>query len=525
MFDGDRLGGGRGFQARGTLRWRPTPELDVRLIVGHSYTRAEPAVVRYAQTPFSPLPTGPLVRPGTATPTLALPDAELRAIQKDYRFALNRPNFSRFTDTSFVLDATYSLGSVDLVSITGYNRVRNVGASDSDGLARTDREGFNTGRIPGNYFSQELRAQSSGTGSLQWILGAYYSSAIQGIDFNITNLQLSVADRRTTRTVDEQDVRSYAGFVDATWRITPELALIGGIRYTRETKDFELDSRISNFDTGVTIGVPIRYRPDQAVFKDTSFRAKATYEPTPDVLFYLSYSTGFKSGGFSAFTADPPFGSEELRSAEAGVKASLLDRRATVALAAYTNRYDNLQVRVGVPAGGVRVTNAADSKIEGFELEGTLRPIRDLNLAANVTYTHARFTSFPLARNLLDQGPFDAAGARLPRTPDWAYFLSASYTPRVSDAVTALVETSWRHRSRVYFYQTDQDSFTVQGPPLGELGARIGFTIEPEQLSITAFATNLTDDRSPNNANVTFSYPIVSFNKPRSIGLQIDKKF
>lgn len=525
VFDGGRLGGGRGVQARATLRWRPTSELDVRAIIGHSYTRAEPAVVRYAQTPFSPLATGPLIRPGTATPTLPLSDADLRAIQKDYRFALNRPNFSRFTDTSFVLDATYSFENVNLVSITGYNRVKNAGANDSDGFARTDREGFNNGEFPSKYFSQELRAQSSDSGPFQWILGAYYSSAIQGLDFNIVNLQLTVADRRLTHTVDEQDVRSYAGFVDVTYRFTPEFALIGGVRYTRETKDFELDSQISNYDTGVPIGAATRYRPEQAVYKNTSFRAKATYEPTSDILFYLSYSSGFKSGGFSAFTADPPFGSEKLRSAEAGIKASLLDRRATVALAAYTNRYDNLQVRVGVPAGGVRVTNAADSKIEGFEIEGTLRAAPDLNLAANVTYTHARFSSFPLARNLLDQGPFDAAGNRLPRTPDWEYYLSSRYTPRVSDSVTSLFEASWRYRSRVYLYQTDQTSPTIQGPPLGELGVRAGFTIEPIQLSITAFATNLTDDRSPNNANVTFSYPIVSFNKPRSIGLQLDKKF
>ena len=523
-FDNQRIGGGRGFTARATLFWRPTSDLDARLVVGHAYTYAEPALARYAATAFNPSPTGPLILAGTATPTTPLTSAQLSALEDD-QYALNRPTFNRTTDDSIALNLTYSIGPVDLVSVTGYDKVDLDGASDSDGLARTDREGFNTGKLPAKNFSQELRLQSNDDGQLSWILGAYYSSAIQDMDFLIDNLQLTVADRRVTRFLADQDTRSYAGFADATFHVTPQIAIIGGVRYTRETKDFAFDRTISNYDTGASLAPLFQYRPDQAEFTNTSYRVKATYQPTTDVLLYASYSTGFKSGGFNAFGSDPAFDPEQLKSFEVGIKADLMDRRATVALAAYSNKYDNLQVRVGVPAGGIAITNAADSKIDGFELEGTLRPRSDLSFTGNVAYTNARFSSFPLARNLLDQGPFDASGNKLPRTPEWQYYLQASYTPRLSDSMTGLLEASYRWRDRIYLYQTDQASPTVQGKPIGELGLRAGVTLEPSQVSITAFATNLTDERSVNGANITFSYPNVSFNKPRVVGVQIEKKF
>lgn len=524
-FNDRPIGGGHGYAFRGTLRWRPTSDLDLRFIAGRTFTYAEPALVRWAATSFNPSPAGPLILPGTATPTTPLTRAQIEAIKDDDQFALNRPMFNRITDDSLTLDATYTLGAIDLVSVTGYDKIANYGGADSDGIARTDREGFNTGDLPTENFSQELRLQSNGDRRFTWILGGYYSNSEQDMDFFIHNLQLSVADRRTTRFIAFQDTKSYAGFADGTFHLTPELAVIGGVRFTRETKDFRFDRTIYNFDTGASILPLFQYRPAQAVFENTSYRAKVTYQPNTGLLLYGSYSTGFKGGGFNAFGTDAAFRPERLASAEVGVKADLWERRASVAISAYSNHYDDLQVRVGVPSGGVAITNAADSRIDGFELEGTLRPAPTLSVSANLAYTNARFSSFPLARNLLDQGPFDASGNRLPRTPRWQYYVQGSYTPAFGDAVSGLFEASFRFRSRIFLYQTDQDAYPVQGEPVGELGLRAGITFVPRQLTITAFATNLNNGRSANGANINFSYPEVSFNKPRSIGIQLQTKF
>lgn len=526
--DGSRLGGGRSFSGRATLQWQPTSDIDIRLIGAHLFNLTRPALARYAVTPFNPSPTGQLVLPGTATPTVPLPPAEQSAITGDHLFALNRPADFRITDDSVVLNATWNVGPVDLISVTGYNKTKNRGRGDSDGLGRTDRDGFNVASLPSRVFSQEVRVQSSGQRSFNWILGGYYSSAIQVSDFTISNLQFTSPARVSTRFISSQDTRSYAAFADGTLKIAPEFSVIGGVRYTRETKDFSLVRTIGNFDTGAPVppAPPLfTYSPGQAVFTNTSFRAKATYQPSRDLLFYLSYSTGFKSGGFNAFGNDPAFDPERLKSAEAGIKADLFDHMVTMALSAYTNRYSGLQIRAGVPSGGVAITNAADSKIDGFEFEGTVRPHRDVALTGNLAFTNARFTRFPNARNLLDQGPIDATGNILPRSPKWQYYIQASYTPELGSNVQGLFEASYRYRSTVYYYHTDQFSPTIQGKPLGELGLRAGLTFVPEQLTISAYATNLNNGRSVTAEIVNFSYPVASFNKPRSIGVQIEKKF
>ncbi|MBJ7438991.1 MAG: TonB-dependent receptor [Sphingopyxis sp.] len=520
-FNNRPIAGGRGFSARGTLRWRPSSNLNARLTVSHIRTYAEPALARYAATTFNPSPIGPLTL--VATPTTPLSPAELNALQHD-RYALNRPTFSRTTDDRISLDLTYNIGAVDLVSVTGYNKYHLVGAADSDGFARTDREGFNTGDLPSKYFSQEVRLQSNNDSNISWILGSYYSSAVEDMAFVINNLQITAPDRRVIGFVVHQISRSYAGFADATFHVTPEIALLGGVRYTRETKDFTLNRTIVNYDTGATLIPALQYTPPQGVFTNTSFRAKATYQPSRNLLLYAGYSTGFKSGGFNAFGDDPAFRPEKLRSAEVGMKADLIDRRATVALSAYSNRYDDLQLSAGVPTGGVALTNAANSKIDGFELEGMFRPTTDLTLIGNVSYTNARFASFTTAVDI-QEAPVDATGNKLPHTPKWQYYVQATYAPRLNDDVTGLLEASYRWHGLIYQYHTNQTSPTLQGDATGELGMRAGVTLEQSQISITAFATNLTNERAPNSVNITFSYPNVSFNKPRTIGIQLEKKF
>ncbi|MGP7796819.1 TonB-dependent receptor [Sphingomonas sp. CLY1604] len=525
-FNGKRIGGGRGFTARATTKWEPSDALEIRFIAGHTYTLVQPALTRYAATPANPNPAGALIPAGTATPGVPLSAAQLHAILDDNLFALNRPTFTRITDDNAVLNATLHLGGVDLISLTGYDSISSVGQSDSDGFANTAREGFNAGSLPAKVFSQEVRLQSADSGSrLSWIVGGYYSSAIQRMNFNIYNFQLTVPTRLDTRYVAYQDGRSFAGFADATFRILPTVSVIGGVRYTRETKDFTLNAPTTNVVTGALSGTPIVYNPDQAVFDNVSWRAKLIYQPSRDLLVYGGYSTGFKSGGFNAFGNDPAFKPEKLNSAEIGAKLDLIDHRLSLALAAYTNLYSDLQVRVGVPTGGVAITNAASSRIKGLEAEATLHPVNDLTLTGNVSYTHGRYSSFPGARNLLNQGPIDASGNSLVRSPDWQFYLQSSYAPQVTANKKALVEVSYRYRSRIYLYQTDQLSSTIQGVPLGELGARIGVTDQPSQVSLTLYGTNLTNARSVAGGSITFSYPQVSFNRPRTIGLQLEKKF
>jgi len=331
--------------------------------------------------------------------------------------------------------------------------------------------------------------------------------------------------QRYTAFVADQDNTSYAAFADATLRFLPSLALTAGVRYTYEKKDFEFDSYARTFPGEEVIMIPPVVSPiSPTSWNDVSYRAKLIFTPVEPLMLYASFSKGFKSGGYNAFGADAAFDPEYLWSAEVGAKAELPGRRGWVAASGYTNRYDGLQIRSGVPLGGIAIRNAADARIDGFEFEGSARLVGGLSLQANVAFADARFEEFTNALDLLN-ALADVTGNRLPRSPEWQWFAQASYELALGDDWGARADVSYRWRDRVYYYHTDQSSPTVQGEPLGELGARASLFYDPLALSLALFGTNLTDARSVNGFNPNFGYPEVSFNKPRVVGVEVEKKF
>ena len=88
-------------------------------------------------------------------------------------------------------------------------------------------------------YSQEVELKSSGTHTVDWILGAYYEAEVNAIRFDIpqfhgtsegtVNWQGSFIQPRET-------VESKAVFGQTTYNITPWLHVTGGLRYTRDDR-------------------------------------------------------------------------------------------------------------------------------------------------------------------------------------------------------------------------------------------------------------------------------------------------
>jgi iron complex outermembrane recepter protein len=531
LADGGTLGSSESALGRLVLLWKPDLPIRVRLTSSYSRVEAEPALARWAYTAFNDTPGEPLVQ--VPTPTTPL-DAATREQIEDGTFNLNHSANSVGIVFFNALEATYSFGFADLVSLTGFVLGDTDGENDSDGLGRTDKEGFNQGQFGTQTFSEELRLQSNTEGRLSWILGAYYSFNHQDMLFKIYNLNLTLGapmvlppdDRRYTTYDTDQDHTTLAGFADATFDILESLSLTAGIRYTYEEKNFTIDRYARTYPGDAPIMLPPLVAPASPTdWDDISYRGKLSFTPLDELLLYASFSEGFKSGGYNAFGTDPAFDPEYLWSAEVGAKVELPDRRGWIAASGYFNRYNDLQIRAGVGAGGVAITNAADSKIQGFDVEAHVAVIGGLSLQGNVAYTHARFEEFTTARDLVTDMMVDATGNRLPRSPDWQFFAQATYDLELSEAWAARGQVSYRWRDTIYYYQTNQDSPTLQGEPLGELGARLSVFYDPVDLSFSIFGTNLTNDRSVNGFNPNFSYPEVSFNKPTVLGIEVEKQF
>jgi iron complex outermembrane receptor protein len=519
-FHNTHIGGGESAQTRGTLTYR-SGDFSARIVGDYSWTNNQPAIFRYAATNFSPLPTGALVPAGTATPNAPLPAAQRHQIFDEDRISLNPGTDTTVRGGGVSARLQYSFGGVDLISVSGFRKVHVDGINDSDGLD-VARMGYNHNDDHSRQLSQEVRLQSSGNRRLSWILGAYFFDENQFYTDDIYNLKFSLPTNTVTRYTGELDTTSYAAFADATFHLTDTLSVIGGIRYTHDWKRLDATINPTNLDTNVTTHQI--YAPPSDVWTDTSYRAKIVYQPSRHLMMFAGYGRGFRAGGYNPFALQAAYAPETNTSWEAGVKGDLIDRRLTFSLTAYRNNYTNLQLRAGVPTGGAIITNAAAARIKGVELEMTARPANGTRLTGNLAYTDAVFTSFPTARNTLDQ-PVDATGNVLPRTPKWQFYVSGEQDFQLGNSLLLTAEANYRWRDRVYFFFTDQTAQPWQDPPGGELGARLTIHPQDDHWSFSLFGTNLTNARIINTAAVTFSYPQVGLNKPRVFGASAEFRF
>ncbi len=94
-------------------------------------------------------------------------------------------------------------------------------------------------KITSEYYSQEVRLLSSGSGPLQWIAGLYAFHLSGDANF-ILSSRADPSQPLLVRTFDPVlKTTSYAGFAEATLEVVPRLFVTGGIRYTHEKRSFD----------------------------------------------------------------------------------------------------------------------------------------------------------------------------------------------------------------------------------------------------------------------------------------------
>ena len=122
-------------------------------------------------------------------------------------------------------------------------------------------------------------------------------------------------------------------------KITPEFALIGGIR----VDDYTITGNGIDFDGSIP------FAPFTQTWRPVSYRAAYTYEPIPNLMFYSMYATSYDPAAADVFSVNPN-SSLALTSAqiyETGVKQLFWDNRAEWTFAAYDITRRNVYVQVG----------------------------------------------------------------------------------------------------------------------------------------------------------------------------------
>ncbi|MCW3835662.1 TonB-dependent receptor [Sphingomonas canadensis] len=295
--------------------------------------------------------------------------------------------------------------NIQLQSITAYREYNNKWGTDDDFTPTLTRAAGGYNDLDFWFFSQEVRLNASLGDIADLTVGGFYSDqrstyfTIQDIRYIVPGVPLQFMGN------DPINADTKAAFGTLILHPAPNLNVTAGIRYTDEHKDYtfvrkRLDGTTGAVGFGVEAldGLTANYNGDKI-----DWRVSVDYRFSPEVLAYLTASTGFKGGGVTARPFLPQhalqgtFNPETVTSYEAGLKTDLFDRTLRLNLAAYYNKYKNIQLPLSdcsAYGGGpcAVVANAGDGNIWGFEAELSAQPVEGLMIDASVSLSGSEYT-------------------------------------------------------------------------------------------------------------------------------------
>lgn len=500
---GDHLDGFENTRLRASLLWAPTDRTEVFALVETATGTSRAPAIRYS------LNTSNSIR---------IPAAQIDTL-KDRDFALNTPNYSDLEDTRAVVSAKMKFEGFDVIADSSYFYGNVVGETDSDGTGATLV--YNAGRFQSQLYTQDLRVVSNGSGPLDWIVGlSAVEDKFQMPYFFIRN-QVSPAFGNLGF-FSTQKAKAYAAYAEGTYRATDRLSLTLGARATHERKTVYVDRLFRNLTTGAIALDPPPYA-SKASWDNVSPRAIVKYAINDSVNLYASISRGFKGGGFNAFGADAAFDPETITSYEAGTKLRLLDGRLRVNAAAFNYDYKDLQVRLGVPGGGVAIASAEGAKVTGAEFDFSYRVTEGLTLSGSGALLDTKYKTF-LTPNLVG-ALVSAGGNDLSRAPKAQYSIAAEYSWPIGDSLSASLSASAHHTGGVVFIPTDQASAAWRAKAYTEVDLRASVAAADGQWEVAVFLQNATDTFVVTSITAAANFPIAGFNEPRKLGVELSKRF
>ena len=488
---------------RGSLRWK-SDALTATLI-------AEYSEFENGNTSIFPIDNTGLAESLGAKPN--------RDIHKTYN---NTPSFHEWETGAVtgILDWT-------LTDTTNLNLTVGYRDWDSDFLFNTDGTEIEITRTTLSYESEQLSAElrlSGESGWGRWLVGAYWFDedkygALGLVRSGFTPPAVLVPRSFIFRAEGTGEATALFGQVD--FKLADTWTLSAGLRYSDEKKGDFLrqstllpDNELLGLFTPNPIpdATPASTRRVSRSWDAWTPRVGLEFRPSDDRLFYLTYSEGFKSGGFNDLSVvNPPFDPELVDSIEVGAKTEWLGGRLRANASAFYYDYTDLQVSVFASVGSITTTfttNAAEATVQGLELDLVAKVTESLDIAASLAVldaTYDRFvtpygscTAVNVALDARCAGRvglprlIDAAGNRLNNAPEFKGSVSATYRFDLSGGGSISLQGAAHHQGRVYFLPANttvmsQSSYTL-------VDARIGYENESGDLAVGAFVKNLADE-------------------------------
>jgi len=365
-----------------------------------------------------------------------------------------------------------------------------------------------------HFSSHEVRLNSLPDSRVQWVAGFYkFDSKTVRDDI----LSLDLGGRGTEIYAQDAKLDSYAFFGDVTAPISDTISLIGGLRYSKDKKDY----RVSNTEGDAIFRASEVFDVTVSDTYDAiTYRAGINYHPVQNHLFYLMVSEGFKSGGFqdtpgSAADAADGFEPEYATQYELGQKSTFLNGALTWNNTVYVLKYTDLQTR-RTDGLSIVTDNAGKATIKGYETYLSWRPFSRARLVASYGYTDARFDEFS------PEPGVDYAGNRISRTPKHKVVISPSYDLSLGERGELKFAADYRYESHIY--DDNSNEGPEQRPATYFLDGRIVYTAPSDKLALSLWGKNLTNELTRTYQSTFLGANFGAYNPPRTFGLTLSLK-
>lgn len=414
--------------------------------------------------------------------------------------------------------------------------------------------------------SNELRIMTSSENRFRFVGGLFAQRQTHDIqqEYKITGLNddsdVTGWDDTFWLTKQYRVDRDAAIYGELTFDVTEKLALTGGARYFRTENSLEgfFGFGLTNpygsgtgegscFEAEAFEDAPCTNLDRTVKQNDSTYRFNATYHVNDDVMFYATWSEGFRPGGVNRRGTFPPYKADFLTNYEIGWKLATADNRLRFNGAVFRGDWDDFQFSFLGENGLTNITNAGQAKLQGVEMDVQWAATDALTIYGGIALQEAELgedfcKTLDPDGNPLDEAacvanePADFApeGTRLPVTPKFKGNLTARYEfslggldAHFQGSIVHNGESSSALLPSENEVLGDQDSYSL---------VDFSFGIQREKWSAELFIDNAFDERAAlyrySECDVTIcTNPLADgirysvMTRPRMVGLKFSQKF
>lgn len=436
-----------------------------------------------------------------------------------YEVAANTPDSQEYNSALGYLRVDQELPFADLVSITSYRNSKAFLRLDGDLGTLTFVDALIN--YKNKAVTQELQLQSKGDGPLTWVVGAYYFDGSAAAD-PIIYMGGSGGPTGVRTTYREQLTDSLAAFGQVSAQITADTKLTVGLRYTDETQ--ELPGGVSTFGDGSQVFTTLQ----EIDSSGWTGRVALDHNFTPDIMGYVSYNRGLKSGGgpTNGGSNGPTFDPETVNAYEIGLKTMSFNNRLMLNMAGFYYDFSDIQINQQ-NLGLTQIVNAAGAELYGVEFDFQAYLTERLQVYGGASFLEGEYVNYRNA-TAYDINPaggarvraFDGSGYTTVYTPGTSFSFGLDYNiPTSTGEFNA--DAAFRYVGEQFVSPSNQFAL----PEYTTLDVGLSWADPGDTFAVRLWARNLLDEEYfQSRAESGVGY-IQSPAAPRTYGITLSAKY